>query len=352
MVLLRSRAVRSIAVLLALLAGGCKPDLSGRSSQITGTRVLAVQSTPAEVETQDAVTYDALVVDPSGEVAAPGLDWAYCALRKPLDELDSVNPACLQASGDGIVELGAGATASGTIPRDACRNFGPDVPSASPGQPQGRPVDPDPTGGYYQPLRVLLSAGDGVAPVIGTTRVACGLASASASDSAVFRARYHPNQNPSVLSVTSAASGGAPLGEDDADATPVTAGAAITLTVSWPDCPASDACGDGVCGADESKATCSADCTTPVGCGGAERYVYYDLEQRAVTVVRESMRVSWFTTGGAFASDRTGREGSDTATTTSDVLTLPPDPGLVHGWVVLRDDRGGVGWKPFVLDVK
>lgn len=110
-----------------------------------------------------------------------------------------------------------------------------------------------------------------------------------------------------------------------------------------------DACGDGVCGAEESKTTCAADCAPVLGCAGAERYVRYDTLGHAIVVSRETMSVSWYATAGDLDSDGTGRLGTDLATTTDDGYVLPSAPGPIHGWVVLRDDRGGVGWRRFEI---
>ncbi len=331
---------RSTLALALLLLMRCKPDLGARESQIAGPRLLAMRATPAEGAQGDAIVYDALEVDPSGEVTTP-MDYAYCTLRKSLDNPDTVSFDCLAASGTGIVEIGAGSSATGTVPSDACRNFGPDVPFAQPGQPQGRPVDPDSTGGYYQPLRLLF----GNEIDIGQSRIACGVANAPLEAAAKFRAQYHMNTNPLVLDVTA---NGASLTQDASAPTALPAGSNVTLTTSWATCPASDVCGDGICGPDESVTACAQDCTTPVGCSGAERYLHYDTVGQQLTALRETMSVAWFVTGGSMASDGTGRLGTDLATTTDDVLTLP-QAGPVHGWVVLRDDRGGVGWRRFEI---
>jgi hypothetical protein len=326
---------------LLLMLATCKPNLGSPLALVTGPELLAARSTPAEGAPGDTIAYDALFVDTSGE-RGDALDWAYCTARKPLDQLDTFSFDCLAASGPNIAELGAAPTVTGMMPSDACRNFGPEVPPSQPGQPQGRPVDPDTTGGYYQPLRVISAAETDIA----STRIACGVAGASLDDSATFQARYNNNQNPSVLDVTSSSGS---LSQNTAMPTVMATGAYVTLTASWPACPLMDVCGDGICGADESRTTCPADCTTPVGCAGSERYVVYDTTQRAIVVARETMRVSWFITGGAFDSDATGRDGTDTTTTTSNGLTLPTTPGALHGWVVVRDDRGGVGWRRFEI---
>ena len=61
------------------------------------------------------------------------------------------------------------------------------------------------------------------------------------------------------------------------------------------------------------------------------------------------MHVSWFATGGSFDLDRTGRDGSDVTTTSDNGWTAPSSGTAVHLWIVLRDDRGGVGWAGYAL---
>ena len=331
-------------------AGGCKPDLDQRASRISGTRVLAVRSEPAEAEPRDPVSFTALVVDADGRAdTLPPPTWAFCTARKPLAELGPVSPACFSHSPDAFVGLGVGARVDAVLPASACRDFGPEVPTAKPGEPYGRPVDPDPTGGYYQPLTVFLGGGDGDVSV-DTTRISCGVAGASSDDVIVFRQRYHGNQNPrvDVLQID-----GADLPADPT--TPpraVARGAHLTFHVAWPACPAIDACGDGVCGPDESRLDCATDCAIPTGCAGAERYLYFDAEARQLVARRESMRVSWFATAGTFDRDRTGRSSDETEPSSDDAWDAPAEAMTVRGWVVLRDDRGGVAWRSFALDVR
>ena len=306
--------------------------------------MIAVRAEPAEAEPGDAVAFEALVVDASGVVAAPALSWSYCVARKPIAELGAVARACVSGETGALQPLGAGPTSTSKIPNDACRNFGPEVPPPKKGEDPGRPIDPDSSGGYYQPLRLDLEGGTTFA----SARLSCGVAGASSAESAEFRARYHVNVNPSAAGLTV---DGADVAEGGTVG--VKAGASVVMDVSWAPCPLVDACGDGVCGADESRASCTDDCApAPKGCTGAERYVAYDAESRSVRVRRESLVASWFATGGAFSSDRSGREGTDTATDTRVTFTAPSTPGNLHAWVVLRDERGGVGWRSFVLRVQ
>jgi hypothetical protein len=151
------------------------------------------------------------------------------------------------------------------MPGSACRDFGPDVPQAKPGEPFGRPVDPDPTGGYYQPLTLFV--GDEVA--VAQARIACGVAGAPSEDVVTFRQRYHFNANPEIGEVHVDGKVAA------TDPVAVGRGARIAISVSWPACPAADTCGDAICGPDETREACPNDCARPGGCGGAERYLWF-----------------------------------------------------------------------------
>ena len=194
------------------------------------------------------VTLTALLVDPNGTVDTATIDWAFCNQPKPLAELGTVSPLCLETQGTWFTDVGKGIQVRGTVPDIACREFGPLVPVAEPGQPPGRPVDPDTTGGYYQPVRLWAPADDILA--IGETRIVCGLAGGSADQSTQFSKQYLPNANPAILSLTA---GGTQLSDDAADAgasNTVAAGGSMALEVSWTPCPTASSppsCGDGVC---------------------------------------------------------------------------------------------------------
>src|ERR1019366_7925445 len=155
------------------LAPSCRPDLDQIISIVDKPIVLAVRSDPAEAAPTIAVKYTALYVDGAGPIMNGNLRWDFCEARKPLADLGPVNTECLDTSGSWFVPLGSGADVSGAIPPDACKLFGPDVPPPVPGQPQGRPVDPDTTGGYYDPIRIL--APRPPHPItIDETRLSCG----------------------------------------------------------------------------------------------------------------------------------------------------------------------------------
>jgi hypothetical protein len=280
-----------------VLLAGCKPDFGAPLALVTEPRVLAVRGVPAEAPPGAMVTWDALVGSSDGVIAAPALDFAFCRQPKPLTENDVVPPGCVTV--DGVEFFGAtGPSAAAPLPDDACRLYGPDVPPAMPGAPPLQPRNPDVTGGYYQPVRVAL----GTAVSYDLERLHCNLAGASLALAQQYSARYMPNQHPVLVPLQTSI----PL-----DAIP--AGAKVTLTVGW----------------------------TPES---AETYPVLDLAAQALVDHREALRVSYHATAGTFDAERTGRDETDPALTTTNVWTAPSTPGVVHLFLVLRDSRGGTTW--------
>jgi hypothetical protein len=330
-------------------AAACRPDLQQTVSIVSGPQILAVRSDPAQAPPRAAVRYTALVVDSTGPVSASA-HWAFCNAREPLAELGPVSPKCYQASGDWFLPFGFGTQAMGVLPGVACRQFGPEVPQALPNQPPGRPVDPDATGGYYQPVRVLAPSPAGDVIAVAETRLTCGLAG-TPDQVAQFAGHYVANVNPVVDSLSA---GGMPFPADDSGATSrVHPGESLTLDLAWASCPQpTGGCGDHFCDLTETAASCPNDCATLGGCSGAETYVNLDLATHTLVTRREGMQVSWFATAGAFDNDRTGRDPSDLTNSTTNQWHAPEAPGMTRLWVVLRDDRGGVGWAEYAFDVR
>jgi hypothetical protein len=231
------RTVRP-ALAVVLLATACRPSLDQTVSIIGEPTILAVRSDPPEaVPTPPAngVKLTALYVDGSGAVTSAPISWAFCTARNPLANLGPVNPKCVQASGSWFVPLGVGPEVTGDLPNNGCIQFGPQVPQPMVGQPQGRPVDPDPTGGYYQPVRVLAASGAGASITVGETRLSCGLAGGIGNVSADYEKRYHFNVNPKVgsLSLVTSATATTALSPDDQGArNPARAGTHLDLRVS------------------------------------------------------------------------------------------------------------------------
>jgi hypothetical protein len=64
------------------------------------------------------------------------------------------------------------------------------------------------------------------------------------------------------------------------------------------------------------------------------------------------MDIAWYATAGSFDDDRTGRASNETTNSSPNTWHAPAQPGRAHLWVVLRDDRGGVGWSDYTIDVQ
>lgn len=326
--------------MLLLWVVGCAPVLEDHTPYVTEPRVVAARMEPAEAEPGSPVRFETLVADASGETEGAGVDWAFCVTPKPLAELGPVAPACLDPGSTGLAAIGTGTTVDATLPDDGCSLFGPNPPPPVDGAAGGRPADPDVTGGYYQPTLAFLDADATLVPA----RIRCGLASVTQETYVAWNLGYHDNANPTVDALT--------VGGDDADGATVRPGGAATLTVGWEECPADAACGDGYCTAGEDVTSCAEDCTEPVGCGGAESYVVYDPPLGTFTTRREAISATWFATGGTWDVARNGREGEDAATTLENGWTAPDAAGPVWIGVVLRDERGGVGFRGVTVEVE
>lgn len=328
---MQARTFFGAALAVAQAMSGCAPDFGAAPSLVVSERLLAVRADPPEAAPGATVTLRALVVGPDGTRADPPVRWAWCLAPKPLTTDNSVADRCLGDGADVVLPLGGpGPAAQATLPADACARFGPDTPPATSGEPPARPRDPDVTGGYYQPARALVSGGD-VAPLagFGFARLTCNLAAAPIEVVQAFRRRYVANRNPTLDAVRATRSddGSAmqPLRpEGDAQAAghaTVSPGGSLGLVARW-----------------------SAD--------SPETFPVFDREQRQLVEQREALRVSWYATAGRFEHDRTGRDGADTSLDSENEWTAPEQPGFVHLWVVLRDSRGGVDYRGYLIEVR
>jgi hypothetical protein len=301
--------VRWIGLLLLV---GCQPSLDDRVSLVAEPRILAVRTDPAESAPGERVAFDALVVDATGEPVSAPIAWGLCTDRKPLAELAPFSDRCRR--GEAIAPIGIGPNIAANVPADVCRRFGPEVPPST--STQGRPLDPDETGGFYQPVRLAASMGGIDVVALDRLRIACGASRVSAETLSLFRQRYRANVNPDVAEI-GVVRNGALAG------TVVAPGERVTIRVRWP------ACAD-------------------AGCAGREPYVLVDPVTSALASRIETMLVSWYAPVGTFDADRTDASGD----TSSNVWTAPPREGTVPMHVVLRDDRGGSGWKRLTLEVR
>jgi hypothetical protein len=331
---------------LTSLAAGCKPNLGTAPSVIIKPRFLAVRGTPPEAGENGMVTYDALVVDPTGTIAAPAINWAQCLQPNPPANGNDVSINCLpgQVGAEGGVITPDDTTVpaptfAAAIPSNACTLFGPEAPPPMKGQPPQRPADPDTTGGFYQPVRAVWSDTGLVAFAL--ERVTCNLANAPTEIATKYATEYLPNQNPVLADVLfDPAVAAAPLyaaGQAPAVAT-IGANQAVTLQADF-----------------------SAD--------SAETFLVWNVVTLTLDMQRESLRVSWFATGGSFEHDVTGHAGgavagdggvdaatsgagqADVPTSTQNVWHAPETPGPVYLWAVLRDNRGGIDFAAFEIDV-
>lgn len=316
---------------------GCIPEFDDDLSRVESRRILAVRTVPAEVEPGADFELEALVADP-GAGGAGSVRWALCVARKKLTELGPVAEACLDDFGresEALLPLAEGETTTGRIPQNACSLIGP-VAFADASGVSARPIDPDPTGGYY--LSVLAEDED---VALGQVRVSCGAVGLAPDELTKFNAGYRPNENPDLERIV------AEVGDDSfvlgAEPLRVRAGTRVELRAEFVRCPREAECGDGYCSAGENQVSCAEDCRTePRGCPGAETYLVADASTRAVATRREGLSLAWFASGGRFAEEQTGQAESDPdGTSTSNVWTAPRDSGSVRLWFVLRDDRGG-----------
>lgn len=281
---------------VALSIAACVPDLGERDSLITETTILAVRGEPPDVNPGEPVHFEVLVATPEGPMTAPIARWDYCASAKRLTENGSVSAACFQDSG--VIPVAAGpAAVDASIPANACNVFGPRTLKQD-----ERPRDPDITGGYYQPIRVIAGGKVG----FGFERVRCGAPLSPVLVVDEFGKRYRPNRNPTLdpIALPSAARG-----------------ERVVLRATWPaDAP--------------------------------ETFPVYDIATKVLVDHRESMRVSWFATAGTFDADRTGRGEAETELFTENGWTAPDAAQTVHFYVVLRDPRGGTAFQTFRTDVR
>lgn len=331
----------SKTALVALLLGGCVPEFEEDLSRVSSGTILAVRAEPAEVKESQRVSLGALVATDPDEPFDDTPTFRFCVARKPLSELGPVDTSCLSEGdeSEALVLLGSGEQVEAVVPETACMSFGPRRPPPEPGKPAARPVDPDPTGGYYQP--VVAKVGD-TPSVLGAVRLDCGIIGANRDQVIEYNQRFRANLNPAVatleirqgnrwVELTPVASG---------DVTRVRGSVQSNLRVTWKDC-------------DEQAPECEEEeCSPPVeGCAGAETYVSFDSRNRTIVERRESLSASWYANDGTFETYRS-EPSSEGATSATNSWTAPRRAGRVSLWVVLRDGRGGVGWQSYVVEVE
>lgn len=320
-------SARAVAVVLVVAAAACQPTFDDDPSRVTGPRVLAVRSEPAEAKPGEAIEIRALYTDGVTTAVRP-LAFDFCTARPALAEPTAVASACIEGVSGARARIGLGAEARGTMPSEACRLFGPERPLGKPGEPAGRPADPDGTGGFYQPGIVSIPALDVRAESLFEIRVRCNPSGATQAAVAELERRYRANSNPALESlVVERAGAPTPAFVAEASEIAVAPNELITLRVTWPQCP------------------------TEEPCGGAERYVAYDPAARVVVARRESIRASWLASNGEIGAARNGRAEDDESRDLATTWRAPASTSTSTIWVVLRDSRGGTVWRTVVARV-
>lgn len=342
---------------LASLAGllttnACIPEFDEDSSLVTEPRILAVRAEPAEGEEKQPVQLTALIAVPEGRTGFTP-QWAFCGAPKPLTELGPVAQSCIEEFGRAsplLTDLGSGVVVEATVPQKACRVFGPIPPDSTAGS-SSRPVDPDDTGGFYQPVLAGVSARD-QEPSFGRVRLSCGLTGLAPDEALAYRRGYRKNENPAIERLV-ARVGEARFELADGDSFPVEPGRDVRFDVSWANCPREASCGDGVCSPGEERSACPDDCREPRGCSGAESYVVFERDSRSIGIRRESITVAWYSDVGGFSVPENGVAASDPESTTKgNTWRAPASERDSRIWVVLRDERGGVGFLSVTANVR
>lgn len=307
----------SVLFFCLLAAIGCKPAVGRAPSLIVGPEILAVRGEPAEVSPGADVSYQFLMASTVGTVTDAQGTWDVCTQPKPPSESNSVASACVNAPPGTDV----GATFSAPVPPDACSLFGPNAPAAKAGQPPFRPRDPDITGGYYVPVRLLVDDGLGGTPLMAfeLERVFCGLGGAPLTAIQDYNTRYQKNTNPTLQGLAVIAPDQTRTDILAGPAT-VTAGSVVMLVASAsPD--------------------------------SAQTFPVYDSVAQVLNDQVETLSVSWFATDGKFKDDRVDADSVSLEannTWTAPQVTASEDIPL---WVVMRDTRGGVAFASATLTV-
>lgn len=298
--------IRPTVFLGPVLALACTPEFDDTPWRVEEPRVLAIAASPPEARPGDPVMLTALVASPDGPISAAP-QWSVCTRPRSSAERTSVTQGCLEQD---FLEP---TTASMTVLPDACARFGPNPPPIEGDSAPQRPADPDPSGGYFLPLR----AASDDAEAFGAIRIRCDLPGVTRAIFDAFEDRYVANEAPQIAEVL--------LGSTD---------------------PRSDTGSAGI----DTEA--ELEFTVRIPSASAEPYVRYDSDRGVLVDEREWIRVQWFVTDGRLAIGQdTLRASADADLVASTSWATPPEPTTVHGWVVVTDARGAMTWDGFTVEV-
>lgn len=275
--------------LCALYLAACVEGETRSDSTIDRPRIVAVIADPPEASPGTPVRFQAVVATPTGP-ADPLLTWSFCSTVRSASDNTAAAPACILNAEQPLPGEGTGIDA--VIPIDACMRFGSETAS-------GRvPNAVDATGGYYQPLRVLLPPYDAT---LVRQRIRCALPNAPLTAARDYNRDYKPNQAPRIAAIRAFSRNG----EASLSALPATAD--LTFQIE-PDASA------------------------------RESYLRYDPRAGTLTTAVERLSTTWYVTTGAFEHATLDVTSGPTQNTwhSDDLQTA------AWLWVVLRDDRGGL----------
>ena len=298
----RTRAL-GFAWCLRTLACVPSPDLD--DTRVRAPRILTVRAEPPEsAPGEGAVRFTALVAGPDGTIVTTAFGWAFCSLpRAPTDPTDT-SARCL-LDGPSLLPIAPRETSVvATIPADACQTVGPETPPIGlTGAPRRAP-DPDVTGGYYLPVRATLDEAGAHDVAFARHRIRCARPDVPTDVTRAYAARYAPNRNPVIATLTSAAS-------------PSTRGRRVRIAVTVTE-------------------------------ASAERYVRIDPFGTEIVDDVEHLDIAWFTNAGSFPQARTAIPAGG-ATSANELAVAPDAPDRAVVWVVVHDGRGGITFAELTL---
>jgi len=284
--------MRSATPLLSLLMlGGCAPDET-ELAEVSELRVLGVVADPPEAAPGAPIQLSLVAASPSGPVIDGSVRWSVCSLPKALSEPGFASAACIDGADPALPARSLSVSLS--IPPEACARFG------GADDADLRPRDADDTGGYYQPVRAALAGAAN--PTLVRLRMLCPLRDAPIDLVKAYAERYRPNQNPAFDEVA------APEETGDRIVAP---GAEISLAVR-------------------------------VSANAFERFVTYEHSSNQLVERTESLTVSWFVSAGELVENQVLVPEHGAVVTH---FRAPKKGGVVHVWVMLRDDRGGLNYR-------
>ncbi|MFT3925640.1 MAG: hypothetical protein QM778_24075 [Myxococcales bacterium] len=273
---------------LALVISGCLAGEEVELAPAGDEQVLGILAEPAEAAPGTPISVTLLVAGEDGLRSDVAVRWSLCRTPKALSESGFASRSCVAGEDPALPERGV--VANVRVPADACARFGgADAADL-------RPRDADPSGGYYQPLRVALPE---TQVSLERLRLLCPLRDAPLAIAQDYAASYVANRNPAFDEAA------------EAVVSSVQPGAEIDLRV---------------------RAQISS----------FERYMVYEHGTNRLQTRTESLEVAWHVSRGEVLESQ-GAVAADGSAQTR--FRAPAGGGDVLVWVILRDDRGGLNYR-------